>query len=134
MFSFGFSFGMLWCREFRNHRRTMEKPQHWKFETKNISLCIFDSFTAGSRPRFHYRIHYIQEVPPCGTISEFKGLRGWHNSSVPKGQHIIWTHVWPPIIWTHVRLQYYMNTCMTSLKFGVKMVTYLRVGCKSVKC
>ena len=74
---------------------TKKSTQHQKMEEKNKALLISVYLTAGSRPQSS-GFHYLQEVPPFGTISELhhKGfLLGWHNSSVP----------------TH-----YMNTCMTS--------------------
>ena len=69
---------------------SQEKEEHSKIEeikenNENISLLISDSFTARLRPRSsgYHLFTSIQEVPPIGTISEFKGLLGWHNSYLP---------------------------------------------------
>ena len=111
-------------REIRNHRRTMEKPQHWKFETKTYH-CAFlillqqdrgHGFTTGFttyrkyplvEPFLSLNVYVVGIIPVCQKANIlYEHMYDLLSYEHMYGFLVIWTHVWPPIIWTDASIFY----------------------------
>ena len=116
MFGFGLSFGMLWCREFRNHRRTVEKPQHWKFETKTYHCAFLILLQQDRGHGFTTGFTTYRKYP---LVEQFLSLKVYVVGIIPVCQkaNILYEHMYDLLyhmITCTASILYYMNTCMTS--------------------
>ena len=80
-----------------------EERSAWKNWRKKHSIANFLILLQQGRGHGQAGFTSYRKYLP---LEPFLSLKVYLVGIIPVCQHIIWTHVWPPIIWTHASILY----------------------------